>query len=455
MNHKKYNFKCFKYLDNYYIFDGQSQTAICVKYETWELFRKIKNGETIAPSSKSKEFIDKLLCNQIVQEQKNETKAPNFFYSKNMLSLVHSLRCNLRCQYCFSHNKTSDFDMDIEVAKKAILFFIEKFAPKGNKLIIDLTSAGEPLVNKNFVMEISKFITNLRNTAALDIHPALITNGMLLTEEWKNFFLEHGVFWAISLDCNKLHHEKARTGADYDKIIKNYKMAKTSTLWYYYGIRATYTAENCNITEIFESLFKVGFGYPITINPARNEKNGYGVFTNKNIKKILNYYDDFCQHLLNFTLNLDLGRIHSYFSGESYFRKFIGSILHKTRIIYRCSAGVQDIAVDKNGDFYVCTTLTGKQKALIGNLERGIDSDKQKEIKQIYADNLPSCSKCWARYNCAGTCMAESLNINDTLSDIVPVKCTLTQHLIKLAIYYSHQVYTKRPDILRYIQEKY
>lgn len=61
-----------------------------------------------------------------------------------ILKLIPTLRCNLRCSYCFSRDKNTDFDMSIETAKVAIDFFLNHFHLFSNcTYIVDLTGAGE------------------------------------------------------------------------------------------------------------------------------------------------------------------------------------------------------------------------------------------------------------------------------------------------------------------------
>lgn len=450
----KYNYECFKIFGEHYIFDGQSQVCTSVKKETWQELRELKNGKSLNEvNQKSQKFIKNLFLTNSIQEYQTQ-KAPDFEYSENMLSLVHTQRCNLRCAYCFAHEKTAEFDMNSEIAIKAIDYFVKNVFKKDSSISIDLTGSGEPLVHRDFIKDVVNYINKLRQNGT-KIQASIITNGMLLDEDAQKFILKNNIVWGISLDGDKIHHEQSRIGSNYDKIIQNYLELKSKSDWKHFGIRATYHAKNFNITQIFESLYKVGYGCKISINPCRGEIGSSLNFTQENIRDLLNEYDEFCKHILNFTLELDTGRIDSYFSGESYLRKFIISIINNTRTIYRCSAGIQTFAVDKDGQIFICTSLSGKNQANLGNIYDGIDLKKQEKIRNIYADNLPVCTDCWARYNCAGSCMAESLSMTGDFGKQIPVMCKLNKHLLKLAIYYCHQVYTKRPDMMDYIQRKY
>ncbi len=277
INNKKFNYFCFSVFNIYYIFDGLSQSVIAVNKNTWKTLKEIKLAKNvIIPNSQTKKFIDLLFKKSYLQTYKTDS-APNFYYTSNMLSLVHTQRCNLNCKYCFAKQKNKNFDMTLETARNSINKFLTKFAKIGNSITIDLTGAGEPLLNKEFLINIITYISELRNKG-LNISAALITNGMLLNTQWADFFEKNKVFWAISLDGDKEHHEYSRKGADYNKITLNYLSAKKKikTKWLHYGIRATYHSENCNLIEIFESLYRIGFDVPITINPARNSKNSFG-----------------------------------------------------------------------------------------------------------------------------------------------------------------------------------
>lgn len=456
MSRKKilYDYECFSVFDKYYVFSSQSQEIISVKKETYKYFTEIKNGDisySDIGNPKAKSFFSSLLNNNHLSAYKTHS-APNFKYNSNMLSLVHTQRCNLRCSYCFANTKTSEHDMLEETGVDAIDFFINNVFDKNATVRIDLTGAGEPLTNEKFIKTIVKHVKNLNNKS---VSCAFITNGMLLNKKWRGYIEDNDIFWAISLDGSKEIHEEYRNGSNYDKIIENYKTLKLKTSWHHFGIRSTFHSKSYNIIEIFEDLYKVGYGSPISINPARLSENDPLSFDKTSLKDLLNSYDKFCLYLLNITLNLDLGRIDSFFQGQGYFRKFIKSILSHSRTIYRCSAGVQDFAVNYDGSIYYCTSLCNYKKAITGNIYSGIIIEKKEYVKTLFADNSSNCAKCWARYNCAGPCMVTSLMKNNTFGSTTDYICKLNKHLIKLAIYYCHNVLIQRPDLIKYIEEKY
>ena len=93
----------------------------------------------------------------IIHHEKGE-----IYYNDYYLKLVQSTRCNLNCSYCFA-KKDKSMDMSVETAKKAILFFLDKFVPDDKRrYIIDLTGSGEPLLRLNFILEVNEFVLKLK-----------------------------------------------------------------------------------------------------------------------------------------------------------------------------------------------------------------------------------------------------------------------------------------------------
>ena len=65
--------------------------------------------------------------------------------------------CNLRCTYCFNHNKSGKV-MTEEIAYEAIDKMFEMF-PNCDKYFVDLSGKGEPLLNLPIIFKIKEYCT--------------------------------------------------------------------------------------------------------------------------------------------------------------------------------------------------------------------------------------------------------------------------------------------------------
>ena len=82
--------------------------------------------------------LDEFKSNNVLSKRRKYDKS-SILYTDFFLKLVGSTKCNLRCNYCFA-NKSAEYDMSFDTAKKAILFFLDKFVPdEKRRVVIDLT----------------------------------------------------------------------------------------------------------------------------------------------------------------------------------------------------------------------------------------------------------------------------------------------------------------------------
>ena len=101
------------------------------------------------------------------------------------LCLHVSHDCNLRCQYCFA--STGDFGtghrmtMDVETAKKAIDFVIQRSGSRRN-IEVDFFG-GEPLMAMDTVKATVDYARSLEEKHGKNFRFTITTNGVLLNEE--------------------------------------------------------------------------------------------------------------------------------------------------------------------------------------------------------------------------------------------------------------------------------
>jgi uncharacterized protein len=102
---------------------------------------------------------------------------------------------------------------------------------------------------------------------------------------------------------------------------------------------------------------------------------------------------------------------------------------------FSCSAGRSLIAIDVNGDVFLCHRLVGENKYLIGNVDFGFTNQDMLNYinKQMGVDHRQSCRNCWARYVCGGGCYAINHEFNSDISIPPRIYCDVKKHITKLA----------------------
>lgn len=129
--------------------------------------------------------------------------------SLELLYLLVTDGCNLRCTYCFEETPplTSPFrpkHMSKETIIRALDLFATMTAQYGNpekKKMIHLYG-GEPMVNRRAVYEAIAYTSELKARGVLprNCQIAIVTNGVLLNEEDARCFATHNVTVGLSID---------------------------------------------------------------------------------------------------------------------------------------------------------------------------------------------------------------------------------------------------------------
>lgn len=136
----------------------------------------------------------------------------------NSLSLLTTLRCNLKCKYCYINQR--DLDMSFDTLKKALDLFLNSSGL--NKRIIFV--GGEPLLNYNLIKSAVNYINQLKINSKKKIITILNTNGTIMNDEIFEFFKDID-FISISLDGVKETQDKNRLFKDdsssFNIILKN------------------------------------------------------------------------------------------------------------------------------------------------------------------------------------------------------------------------------------------
>ena len=176
--------------------------------------------------------------------------------------------CNLRCRYCFYEDEASkrvQKSMGIMTEETMRLLIADAYSKvTGGGLVQFTFQGGEPTLAgldffKTFVKE-SKEACHKGVTISYSIQ----TNGILLNEDWAEFFKKERFLVGISLDGEKDIHDGNRIGPDsrgtWSKAEKNAKMLLEKGV----AVNAL-----CVVTKacarrpktVYESLKKLGFRY--------------------------------------------------------------------------------------------------------------------------------------------------------------------------------------------------
>lgn len=113
--------------------------------------------------------------------------------------------CNLRCKYCFYHSLAENREIEsYGLMKEAVLEEIVKkalsFADRNLALAFQ---GGEPtLIGLNFYKKLIEYVDKY-NTKGITVNYSIQTNGIVINDEWAEFFGKHKFLVGLSLDGPK------------------------------------------------------------------------------------------------------------------------------------------------------------------------------------------------------------------------------------------------------------
>lgn len=212
--------------------------------------------------------IDALLNSGYLLEDNNETTEKHVFnkykeslgdvINRNNFVICPTLKCNLRCSYCFERDFSDrDSTLNEDMLNKIFEFILERIVENPKPSSIELFG-GEPLLEENIkiIKEIFKFASKNNIDILITTNGTQINRFKLLFEKYTNLIKKI----QITIDGNKNIHDKRRIFKDgsgsFDLIIENVKYILD--LGIPVDVRVNIDKSNINsIDQIVEEVFNL------------------------------------------------------------------------------------------------------------------------------------------------------------------------------------------------------
>lgn len=356
--------------------------------------------------------------------------------SKRFTLCLHPSRsCNLACRYCFAQNDyLPENRMSIDLAKKAIDFFIYDFAKNSNQYVIDLSGSGEPLLQFDFIQEVEEYVNLKRNELGKDIMIMFCTNGTLIDKEKAQYLKSKSrILLGVSIDGIEEDNKNrvyANQKESYTDVMQGIKMLSPKKV----GLAVTFTQYNEKVDKIFCDLANIENCDCVSIQNVRDFSNSDFSFERVNLKHVFDSYQRLTNKLIESILEDNFDYFEKIIKGADTFGMYIRKVLYKGKLnIYRCEAGKTRIAVDDKGLIYTCSVMNGCQEFCIGSIFEGIKQEKVEDFLKSYMVS-EQCVNCWAANLCSGECNANAYYAHGELYHPYKKMCKYRKKLIKLAI---------------------
>lgn len=360
---------------------------------------------------------EKLFENRKLNEIKNieDLKNEIFYIWDNInhlsfplqIALYPSLKCNLRCSFCFMNKKLLKEDENSYNNISEILKLIDEADKNGIGSFSIL--GGEPLLYRDILII-------LKELEKRKISSSITTNGTVLRKEVIDF-LKNSKYITPIISIQTLNEKnKQLMGIDYKMILKNIK--KLSNEGIKFNINSVYTIQtNEEIIEMLEEFNKLNI-----------KKFGMGVYveTNKEIKnKIRTFYEirKMKEFITNYIGEKKLDIFFSvegcmiYFGYPEYKNKNI-KLTNLEKLEYGCEVGQTKLEIMSDGKISVCAAHTHFDNKINNVFEKGIkyiwENNRDLKYYRSLKNSSKKCNECNIDFFCNGGCPAERIKQQKT-----------------------------------------
>jgi|TARA_B100001964_G_scaffold207152_1_gene238824 uncharacterized protein len=321
--------------------------------------------------------------------------------------------CNLDCKYCYYLEKEqiypqTPFSMDIGILEKFVREYIET---QPGPEVTFTWQGGEPtLVGLDYYRKAVE-LQHKYTRQGIRVTNALQTNGVLLDDEWCNFFRENDFLLGISVDGPAELHDAYRVdkggrgtflhvmrgldcvkknGVEYNILTTVHAANSKYPIAVYKFLRDDLDAKYIQFIPIVEKTNG-------TVNHERCEVSGRSVTAGD--------YGEFLIQVFEEWVSRDVGSVFVQIFDVAL---AVGAGMRPGLCVFEETCG-SALAMEHNGDIYSCDHFV-EPGYLIGNLSDGnlldlVSSRRQRVFGLAKAEELPRfCRKCEVRFACHGGC---------------------------------------------------
>ena len=341
------------------------------------------------------------------------------------LELDVTMRCNLKCSYCFREDKRSA-DLTLELGKRAIDWLL--LAAEGERIPSVVFFGGEPLLKFDLIKDMVIYGKRKARQLGRPIHFSMTTNATLITTEVMEFFKSYGIGVLLSIDGCPASHDRYRS-------FPNGK--PTSQL----------VEENAKIVLAHQSWAIVRW----TIMPDTVQYMGESI----------RYFADMGFKKMSFEAGTgadwNAGALDALEKGleevaELWFSEFKkGNAFHVIplerplqdllvpgkRRKHHCGAGIGLVHMDAEGNLYPCHRWKEpvlRQRYRLGHINEGFDhAARQRFIDfRLDKDMDAPCLLCETRPICTSFCIAAGAAANDgDMCKPEPIQCESLRYMCR------------------------
>lgn len=335
--------------------------------------------------------------------------------------------CNLACRYCYETHSRAH--MTEETANKAVdLAFSFGHDKNGFSLF-----GGEPMLERKLIETICRYATEKARAAGTTVRFKMTTNGTLLDEPFLRFANEHNLEIALShdgllQDVQRVTRGGSPTMAALEPIIDLLLAYQPKAV----AMQTVMPSTVDRMAESVEWLYARGFS---RINTAIDYRVDAG-------------WDDGSMAILKtqYERIADLSDAHFDEARPLLYLNFLSKIAAylNDRPCMECKLGMRQPSVAPDGTIYPCNQFLDNPDYRMGDVDTGIDKEKQRAIYLSSLDPEPDCAGCAIADRCRHHCACLNFSLTGHMHEVAPVQCEHERILIPVADALAARLYERK-----------
>ncbi len=350
------------------------------------------------------------------------------------VSLFLNHACNLRCRYCYNGSKFQR-PMPQEVARLGVELAL---AQPGRHRVSFF--GGEPLLELERIRWVMDYARRRAQELEREVHHLVVTNAVLLDQERLDFFLEHDVYVALSVDGGPAAHDATRPFADgsssYAVVARNARRLLALRP----GNKLIAVIDPLNVDHLpdsFDALLDLGArNLSMNVNYEADwgeaERERFQVALHQLGERYLAAY----RRGVVFTLNLLDSKIVTHLKLGYADRD-------------RCDFGCEEVAVSPRGRLYPCDRLVGqddRDDVVIGDVWKGVDLAARDALIAQKNEVLEDCADCALLGRCMHWCGCVNHAMTGRVGGVSGLLCWFEQRMVEQADRVAAELFKERND---------
>lgn len=335
--------------------------------------------------------------------------------------------CNLACRYCYeTHAKRR---MTEQTALKAVdLVFSFGHEKNGFSLF-----GGEPMLERATVEAVCRHACEKARATGTEIRFKMTTNGTLLDEPFLRFANAHNIEIALSHDG--LLQDAQRVTRDGNPTMARLEPIVDLLLKYQPNAVAMQTVMPSTVGRMAESvewLYARGFS---RINTAIDYRPDAG-WDDDSMAELKRQYARIAEIM---ETHFDDARPLRYLNFLSKISAYLND-----RPCLECKLGMRQPSIAPDGRIYPCNQFLDDPDYRMGDVETGIDREKQRAIYRMSLDPEPDCEGCAIADRCRHHCACLNHSLTGKMHEVAPVQCEHERILIPIADGLAARLYARK-----------